>query len=180
MKLTSTVAIAVASLAAGLVIYPAVHLRAQLIPLLPSIRPYVTFGMVGIIDGQEARLNALLLPTGGPLVAGGSCQVTFTFLNDQGATIASATMPATQNQAVHFDFPPLPAPANPVAATTRTEIRGTVQAAFTVTPGSTVAAGPVCAVVPTMEIFNPTTGQTELVLDNPHPLPEVIPLVATP
>jgi hypothetical protein len=175
MKLTSAVALAVASLVAGLVIYPAAHLHAQLIPILPSFRPHVTFGMVGIIDGQMARLNALLLPAGGPLVAGGSCQVTFTFLNEQGATLASATMPATQNQAVHFDFPPLP-----TAATTRTGIRGTVQVAFTVTPGSTAAAGPFCAVVPTMEIFNPTTGQTALVLENARPLPEVIPLGVMP
>jgi hypothetical protein len=174
MKRTLAIALAIASLAAGLVVYPAAHLRAQFAPFLPSTPPYVTFGMVGIIDGQTARLNALLLPTGGPLVAGGSCQVTFTFLNDQGATIASATMPATQNQAVHFDVPPLP-----TAATTRTEIRGTVQVAFTVTPGSTAAAGPSCAVVPTMEIFNPTTGQTELVLENPHSLPEAIPLAVT-
>ena len=136
MKLTAAASVAVASLVAGLVIYPATHLRAQFAPFLPATPPYVTFGMVGIIDGQSARLNALLLPTGGPLVAGGSCQVTFTFLNDQGATIASATMPASQNQAVHFDVPPLP-----TAATTRTEIRGTVQVAFTVTPGSTAAAG---------------------------------------
>jgi len=175
MKLASTVALAAVSLVAGLVIYPAAHLRAQFIPFLPSTPPYVTFGIVGIIDGQQARLNALLLPTGGPLVAGGSCQVTFTFLNEQGATIASATMPATQNQSVHFDVPPLP-----TVATTRTEIRGTVQVAFTVTPGSTVAAGPACAVVPTMEIFNPTTGQTELVLENPHSLPEAIPLAVMP
>jgi hypothetical protein len=174
MKRTLAIALAIAFLAAGLVVYPAAHLRAQFAPFLPSTPPYVTFGMVGIIDGQTARLNALLLPTGGPLVAGGSCQVTFTFLNDQGATIASATMPATQNQAVHFDVPPLP-----TAATTRTEIRGTVQVAFTVTPGSTAAAGPSCAVVPTMEVFNPTTGQTELVLENPHSLPEAIPLVMT-
>lgn len=171
MKRIFAVALVFACLLAALVFYPATHLRAQFSPLLPSTPPYVTFGMVGIIDGQSARLNALLLPTGGPLVAGGSCQVTFTFLNDQGTTIASATMPATQNQAVHFDFPPLP-----TAATTRTEIRGTVQVAFTVTPGSTATAGPACAIVPTMEIFNPTTGQTELVLENPHALPEVIPL----
>src|SRR5580700_3889946 len=84
MKLTAAVALAVTSLVAGLVIYPAAHLRAQFSPLLPSGPPYVTFGMVGIIDGQVARLNALLLPTGGPLVAGGSCQVTFSFLNEQG------------------------------------------------------------------------------------------------
>ena len=171
MKRTFAVALVFGCLFAALVFYPATHLRAQFSPLLPSTPPYVTFGMVGIIDGQSARLNALLLPTGGPLVAGGSCQVTFTFLNDQGATIASATMPATQNQAVHFDFPPLP-----TAATTRTEIRGTVQVAFTVTPGSTAAAGRACAIIPTMEVFNATTGQTDLVLENPHALPEVIPL----
>lgn len=176
MKRTFAVALAAVSLAGVIVIYPTAHLRAQFAPFLPSTPPYVTFGMVGIIDGQTARLNALLLPTGGPLVAGGSCQVTFTFLNDQGATIASATMPATQNQAVHFDIPPLP-----TAATTRTEIRGTVQVAFTVTPGSTaMAAGPSCAVVPTMEIFNPITGQTDLVLENPHSLPEAIPLAVMP
>jgi len=176
MKLTSTLALAAVSLAAGLILYPATHLRAQLLPFRAPTQPYVTFGMVGIIDGQSARLNALLLPTGGPLVAGGSCQVTFTFLNEQGATLASATMPATQNQAVHFDFPPLPTAAN-----TRTEIRGTVQVVFTVTPGSTgVAAGPVCSIVPTMEIFNPTTGQTEQVLENTHPLSEVLPLAVTP
>lgn len=176
MKLASTLALAAVSLAAGLIIYPVSHLRAQLLPFLPATPPYVTFGMVGIIDGQLARLNALLLPTGGPLVAGGSCQVTFTFLNEQGATLASATMPATQNQSVHFDFPPLPVPA-----TTRTEIRGTVQAAFTVTPGLTgVAAGPVCAIVPTMEIFNPTTGQTLLLLECAHSLPQIIPLAVMP
>jgi len=171
MKRSFAAALVFACLLAVLVFYPATHLGAQFSPLLSSTPPYVTFGMVGIIDGQSARLNALLLPTGGPLVAGGSCQVTFTFLDDQGTTIASTTMPATQNQAVHFDFPPLP-----TAATTRTEIRGTVQVAFTVTPGSTTAAGRACAIVPTMEVFNSTTGQTELLLENPHALPEVIPL----
>lgn len=179
MKLTAAVALAVATLVAGLVLYPAAHLRAQWIPAFPSTPPYVTFGMVGIIAGEQARLNALLLPTGGPLIAGGSCQVTFTFLNDQGTTLASATMPVTQNQAAEFVYPALPLPL-PTSATTRSEIRGTVQVAFTVTPASPVAAGPTCAVVPTMEIVNPTTGQTELLLENPHTLPEAIPLTAMP
>jgi hypothetical protein len=31
-----------------------------------------------------------------------------------------------------------------------------------------------------MEIVNPTTGQTALVLENTHPLPEVLPLTAMP
>jgi hypothetical protein len=175
MKLTSVVALAIVLLVAGLVIYPATHLRAQ--PASLSSSQYLTFGMVGIIPGQQARLNALLLPTGGPIIAGGSCEVTFTILSDQGATLASATMPVTQNQSVQFDYPALPLPI-PTSGTMRTEIRGTVQVAFTMTPGSTAAAGPSCDVVPTMEIVNPTTGQTELVLENTRPIPEVIPLTA--
>lgn len=174
MKLTFTIALAAVSLVAGLVSYPAAHLRAQFIPALPSTPPYVTFGMVGITYSQSARLNALLLPTGGPVVAG-SCQVTFTYLNDQGGTIASTTMPVTQGQAVHFDYPPLPVP---IGGTTRTQIRGTVQAAFVSPSGSPVPAAPSCAVVPTMEIYNLATGQTTLVLENTHALPEVIPLTA--
>jgi hypothetical protein len=174
MKLTSVVAVAIVLLVAGLVLYPATHLRAQ--PAFLSSSQYLTFGMVGITPGQSARINALLLPAGGPIIAGGSCQVTFTILNDQGATLASATMPVTQNQSVQFDYPALPLPL-PTSGTMRTEIRGTVQTAFTVTSGSPVAAGPTCAVVPSMEIVNPTTGQTELVLENTHPLPEVLPLV---
>ncbi len=175
MKLTLAVALAVASLVAGLVLYPAAHLRAQLGPGFLSSSQYVTFGMVGMAEGQSARLNAFLIPTGGPLVAGGSCQVTFTFLNDQGATLARTTLPVNQDQAVHFDYPTLPA-----AAAASVEIRGTVQVAFTVTPGSTSAGSPSCSVVPTMEIFSPSNGQTALVLENPRAVPQVIPLVVTP
>ena len=173
MKLTFAIVLAAASLVAGLVLSPATHLRAQWIPGLPSTPPYVTFGMVGVAAGQSVRLNAMLIPTGGPIVGGASCQVTFSFLNDQGATLASATMPVNQNQAVHFDYPPLP-----TAATGRTEIRGTVQVAFVDMSASPVAVVGSCPVVSTMEIFNPTNGQTEIVLENTHSLPEVLPLVA--
>ncbi len=171
MKLVFAVAVASVSLVAGLVLTPVAHLRAQWFPVLPAAPPYTTFGMVGVTAGQAVRLNALLLPMGGPIVAGASCQVTFAFLNDQGATLASATMPVNPNQAVHFDFPPLP-----TAATTRTEIRGTVQANFVDMSASPVAAFGNCSVVPTMEIFNPINGQTLLLLESAHSLPTVLPL----
>ncbi len=172
MKLTFAVALAIASLVAGLVLYPATHLRAQ--PAFLSSSQYVTLGMVGMVEGQSSRLNALLIPTGGPLVAGGSCQVTFTFLNDQGATLATTTLPVTQDHAVHFDYPVPPGAPAPL------EIHGTVQVAFTVTPGSTAAGSPSCSVVPTMEVFNSDNGQTALVLENPRALPQVVPLLVTP
>ena len=168
MKLTLVVALAIVSLVAGLVLYPAAHLRAE--PALLSSSQYVTLGMVGMVEGQSARLNALLIPTGGPLVAGGSCQVTFTFLNDQGTTLATTTLLVNQNQAVHSDYPVPPGAAAP------TEIHGTVQVAFTITPGSATAGSPSCSIVPTMEIFNSSNGQTTLVLENPRSMPQVIPL----
>ena len=174
MKRTYAVTLAAACLVAGLVIYPAAHLRAQFTPIFPSTPQYVTFGMVSMTYSQSARLNALLLPMGGPVVAG-SCQVTFTFLNDQGGAIASATMPITQNQAVHFNYPPLPVP---IGGNTSNEIRGTVQTSFVSTSGSPVPAAPSCAVVSTMEIYDLTTGQTTLLLENTHALPEVLPLTA--
>jgi hypothetical protein len=174
MKLTSAVAIAAVSLVAGLVLYPAAHLRAQLAPAFLSSSQYVTLGMVGMVEGQSARLNALLLPTGGPLVAGGSCEVTFTFLNDQGATLATTILPVNQNQAVHFEYPVPPGAAAPI------QIHGTVRVVFTVTPGSTTAGSPSCSVVPTMEILNSTNGQTVLVLENPRALPQVVPLLVQP
>ena len=172
MKLSSAVALCLATVVAGLLLYPAAHLRAQKIPAIPVPFPsFNTFGMVGVTQGQSARLNALLLPTGGPILAGSSCQVTFTFLDDQGATLASATMPVNQNQAVHFDYPALP------AAGARMEIRGTVQTSFVNMSASPVAFGGFCIVVPSMEVFNSTNGQTLLWLDTVHPYPAVLPLV---
>ncbi len=173
MKLTYVITVSAASLVtAGLILYPAAHLRAQIISLASP--QYVTFGMVGITYSQSAVLSALLLPMGGPVVAG-SCQVTFTYLNEQGGTIASTTLPLTQNQAVHFNYPPLPVP---IGGNTRTQIRGTVQTVFVNPSGSPVPAAPSCAVVPTMEIYNLSTGQTTLILENTRVLPEVLPLTA--
>ncbi len=172
MKLASVVILSAVCLAVVLVLYPAAHLRAQYIQLASP--QYVTFGMIGITEGQLARLNALLLPMGGPVVAG-SCQVTFTYINDQGTTLASTTLPLTQNQAVHFDYPALPVP---IGGAARTQIRGTVQTSFVSTSGSPVPAAPSCSVVPTMEIYNVTTSQTAVVLETTHALPEVIPLTA--
>src|ERR1035438_9120243 len=109
MKPVLAVLMAVVVLSVVSVLNPIGHLRAQAtapeVPA-PGLTPqYVTLGMVGLAVGEAARLNALLLPVGGPIIAGGSCQVTFAFLDDQGKTLASRTLPVNQNQAVHFDYP---------------------------------------------------------------------------
>jgi hypothetical protein len=172
MKLAFGVLLLLAAIAAFFMLSPGGRLHAQLIPAVFQLGPQsLTFGMVGMANGQSARINALELPGGGPLVQGGSCQVTFTFYDDQGNNLATKTLPAVQNQSIHLDYTP--------TSTTPLEIRGTVQAMFTVTPGASTAAPSSCSVVPTMEIYDSTSGQTMLLLETTRALPQAIALTAT-
>jgi len=176
MKVVLGVLLAVVTLmVASVVVNPIERLHAQVVqPLIPA-SDYVTLGMVGIAAGQTARLNALMLPVGGPIIAGGSCQVTLAFLDDRGDTLASTTLPMTQNQAVHFDYPaPASVGASPV------EIRGTVEPAFVIKAGTVASVPGRCPVVPSMEIYNSSNGQTTILLTQSHVLPQVIPLTAAP
>ena len=143
---------------------------AQSMPMIPAGPQLSTFGMVGLADGQTARLNALGLPMGGPIIAGASCEVTFTFYGEDGKSLKSATIPVTQGAAVHFDLQR----ADIDADTDRREIRGTVRSVL-----STPAASPLnlsCSVMPTLEIFDTLTGKTTVVLETPRALPTVLPL----
>ena len=141
---------------------------------------YVTFGMVGIISGQTARLNAFALPTGGPIIAGASCQVTFDFYDATGKSLGTSSVPVAQGDAVNYDLPwPQPTPSTTSTATTRTEIRGTVRAALVIPSAVGTTVTPVsgsCSVLPTLEIFDTATGQTSVVLQQTTALPQVIPL----
>jgi hypothetical protein len=141
-------------------------------PQLASAQ-FLTFGMVGLGTGQTARLNALALPTGGPIIAGGSCQVTFDFYDAAGKVLKTGTLPVTQGAAVSFDL----ARTEIVNATTdRPEIRGALRAAFSspsASPFAPVAA--FCSILPTMEIFD-SNGQTTVALEQTRALPLVTPL----
>jgi hypothetical protein len=165
MKLALGALLVAAALVAFFMLLPAARLHAQIMTPFQVGPQSFTFGMAGMAAGQAARLNALQLPEGGPLVAG-SCQVTFTFYDDQGTSLAAKTLPLTQNQAAHLDYVPAQ-----VAASNPVEIRGTVQTAFTMAPGATSAVPVSCSVVPTMEIYDTSNGQTTLLLENAHALP---------
>ncbi|MGB7718725.1 MAG: hypothetical protein WBL65_02425 [Bryobacteraceae bacterium] len=157
--------------------FTAVRAGAQ--PAIMVASPqYVTFGMVGLGTGQTARLNAFSLPVGGPIIAGGSCQVTFAFYNEAGKSVKTGTATVAQGASVHFDMQ-----RTDIDTTSGlSEIRGTVRAAFvsssavgtTVTPGTPVSG--VCSVLPTMEIFDSLSGQTTVVLQQTTALSLVTPL----
>jgi hypothetical protein len=150
--------------------------RAGAQPAILAISPqYVTFGMVGLAAGQTARLNAFALPTGGPIIAGASCQVTFAFYDASGNSLPGTTgtgaVTVAQGTAVHDDL------VNTSAA--RAEIRGTVRAALVLPSAVGTPVTPVsgfCSVLPTLEIFDTTTGQTTVVLQQTTALSLVTPL----
>jgi hypothetical protein len=166
--------------------FTAVRAGAQ--PAIMVASPqFVTFGMVGLSTGQTARLNAFALPLGGPLISGASCQVTFDFYNEAGKMVKTGTATVAQGAAVHFDMLRTEVVDSPAA---RTEIRGTVRTAFVNpsavpvptpgTPGTPLTPiTPVygfCSVVPTLEIFDTTSGRTTVVLQQTTPLSLAIPL----
>ena len=142
---------------------------------------YVTFGMVGLATGQTARLNAFALPVGGPIIAGAYCQVTFAFYDDSGNSLKTGTEKVAQGAAVNYDL----AWTDITTSTDRVEIRGTVRAALVtpsavgtpVTPVMPVPASSTsCSVLPTLEIFGPSSGQTTVVLQQTSALSLVLPL----
>jgi len=145
-------------------------------PIAVATSSSVTFGMAGLAAGETARVNALNLAAGGPLILGGSCQVTVAFLDESGKTLATQTLPAVQGQSVHFDLlrSQADAGADPV------EIRATVTAAFVISPNTTTASAAFCSIVPTLEVFNQSTGQTVAHLETTHTLAAVVPLTVLP
>jgi hypothetical protein len=160
-----------------------VRAGAQPAIMIGGASQYVTFGMVGLSTGQTARLNVFALPVGGPIIAGWSCQVTFDFYNEAGKMVKTGTATVAQGAAVHFDM--LRTEVDSLAG--RSEIRGTVRTAFVnpsavpmPTPGTPVTpVTPIsgfCSVLPTLEIFDSTSGQTAMVLQQPTALPQVTPL----
>lgn len=134
--------------------------------------------MVGLGTGQTARLNALALSTGGPIIAGASCQVTFDFYDATGKSLKTTTLPVAQGAAVSYDLQR----TEITASAGRVEIRGTVRAAFVsssavVTPGIPITpVSAFCSILPTLEIFDSSSGQTMVVLQQTSALPLVMPL----
>ncbi len=151
--------------------FTAVRAGAQPAILVASPQ-YVTFGMVGLGTGQTARLNAFALPVGGPIIAGASCQVTFDFYNEAGKSVKTGTATVAQGASVHFDM--LRTEVDTTSGLS--EIRGTVRAAFVSLSAVGTPVSGFCSMLPTMEIFDSSSGQTTVVLQQTTALPLVTPL----
>jgi len=66
-----------------------------------------TFGMVGLTEGQTARLNLLNPGVPSPAATGAICSAQVSFLNDQGTVLKMSTVSVIPGKSVSFDLDPV-------------------------------------------------------------------------
>jgi len=144
---------------------------------MPVLFPQVqTFGMVGLAEGQTARLNLLnpgVLP---PLATGAICSAQVSFLDSKGAGLKTAPISVAPGQSVPFD---LNRDTDVTAPDQRVQIRATLQIPL---PSPIVASPPQpwgCPLIPTLEIFDTNTGRTQIVITETRGVFGPVPLVGT-
>ena len=128
-----------------------------------------TFGMVGIAEGQTARLNVLNVGVQAPAL-GVQCSAALSFLDDQGAVLKTATVTVIPGRSASLD---LDADTDLKLSTNqRLQIRATIQ----IPPAVSSSAQPVssCPLTPTLEIFDRFKGKTSVVMVNTTPVPQIL------
>lgn len=155
----------------------ALALSAQVIPISSTVQ---TTGMVGLADAQTAQLN-LLNPGVMPPALGVICSATVTFLDASGTVLKSGIVTALPGKAGALD---LRSDTDlKLVAGDRREIRATIMIpAFPPPPTATatpISAVP-CKLIPTLEIFDTTSGRTLVTLGHVESVPSPVLSPVTP
>jgi hypothetical protein len=118
------------------------------------------YGMVGIVEGQTARLNLVNLGTTNPLTPPDPCRARLQFFDGEGNALAGKLVTLKPGQAAFLDYAASFTPTNigDVVGPTRAEIRGAVNT-------ETGALPPPCRT--TLEIFDNATGKTAVFIPPP-------------
>jgi hypothetical protein len=123
-----------------------------------------TSGMIGVAQGQTARLN-VLNPEDSSSTVG--CSGQLTFFDAQGRMLKSATVTVLPGQSASLDVrgdSELALPANG-----RGEIRATITIPAALPPSGSAAPTPApCRLIGTLEVFDTLSGQTETILAGWH------------
>ena len=135
----------------------------------PPVQVTLTSGMVGIAEGQTARLNALNPGVAPPAATGEICSGLLTFIGEDGKVLKSATVNVTPGTDADLAL----------AVDTRKDIRATITIPPVPPPTatSTTPVTPVCKLIGTLEIYNTLDGRTLVTLGTVHLVPSP---VATP
>lgn len=157
--------------------WAAAALTAQTATPVRPIETLRTSGMVGIAEGQTARLNLLNPGVTGPAATAAMCSAAVSFIDAQGTVLKSGTVTVIPGQSLHFD---LDGDADlKLAVNERHEIRATVQIPPVLPPtGSAVPTFATCRLIPTLEIFDTLTGRTTTIQGAAHFVVEPIPVAS--
>ncbi len=145
-------------------------LFAQVAPVPNTIE---TTGMAGIAEGQTAQLN-LLNPGVLPPATGVACTAAVSFIDSTGTVVKSATLvvlPGKSNSlAVRSDID-----LKLTSANDRREVRATIAIPSIVPPPTASSTAPItaCKLIPTLEIFDTSSGRTLVTLGHVTALPAV-------
>lgn len=132
-------------------------------------RPGVAFGFLGLAEGQSLRVNALNLGNRSSTPASG-CEVTLRFLNAKGSVLRESVVQIPVGQGASLDLRRSQVSDQPG----RTSVRAVLLfglAGGGAPPGPEVRQNFDCNIVPTLEMFDDSTGRTTLVLTDTRPLP---------
>ena len=130
-----------------------------------------TFGMVGVAEGQIARVN-VLNPGEAPPAVGVVCAAQLTFIDGVGAVLKTSSVSVSPGKESYLDLfadTDLALPVNQ-----RRQIRATITIPpAIVPPPSTTPVSRACTLIGTLEIFDAISGKTEVVLGGEHLVPSV-------
>ncbi len=124
--------------------------------------PGFGFALIGIAIGQTARVNALNLATQDPANPS-SCSATLQFLDTQGNVLKQATVNLSPGSAASLDLKK----SELQTTAARSEIRAVALFGYAggANPPQPILQTTACNLpVPSLEIFDSTTGRTSLIL----------------
>lgn len=143
---------------------------AQMGPGMPAMLQIQTFPMVGVAEGQTARLSVLNPGVQAPAATGALCSGLLSFLDDQGTVLKSSAVTVAPGKAMSID---LDSDIDlKLAVNTRKQIRATVQVPPAVPPAQTPVG--FCTLAPTLEIFDKLTARTQVLLVETRMIPQVL------
>lgn len=117
------------------------------------------FGMIGIVEGQTARLNLVHIASGDVPVPPDPCRALLRFFDGDGNVLARRRVDVAPGRSTFLDFTPSFAPPiGDVLQPARAEIRAAV--AF---GGDSLVPPDPCRI--TLEIFDNATGRTTIALN---------------
>ena len=135
----------------------------------PAYQLGVTFPVIGIAAGETARLNAVNLGSSSS-TPNSSCSVTFAFLDANGqALVDKKVIGLAPGQAAFLDLSRSQLPGDDL----RRQIRAVLFFGYSggAPPTADILQQFDCGIVPSLEVFDVTTGRSSYVLTNTQALP---------